>query len=188
MFSRWSSNPPVFSPLQRYARYRTSPSRTTTDSGTSPERRRTAASSPSFQPLPLAVARVAAKKDTGGCEHFVKGAHDPPETPLDGGGTYLQHQIIAVAVHDEAGHAVAFGVEQPAGVGIYLQRLAVGESPRYAGSEPGLLYGLVAAFDDAECDLALGIVEAASEEVAFAVEYGHYVAKTSPSVSATSER
>ena len=50
------------------------------------------------------------------------------------------------------------------GVAVYGQRVAVGEGAVDPGPEPGLVYGLVAAFGYAKGDLALRVVEGAAEE------------------------
>ena len=70
-------------------------------------------------------------------------------------------------------------MQEAVGVAVYGQRVAVGEGAIDPGPEPGLVYGLVAAFGYAKGDLALRVVEGAAEEAPCPVEDGDYVARFS---------
>jgi hypothetical protein len=84
--------------------------------------------------------------------------------PLDGCGAILEDQVVAVAVHYQAGNAIGLCVKEAVGVRVWGEGVAVGEGAHDSTLEPGLVYGLAAAFRYAEGDLAFRVVEGVSEE------------------------
>src|SRR5215207_3809516 len=101
---------------------------------------------PGVETLVLPGGRVAAQEYPDGREQLAERPHHPLEPSLDGCGAYLENEVIAVAVHHEAGHAIGLGVEDAVGVTVYLERGAVGEGVLDLVPEPVLVNGLVASF------------------------------------------
>jgi hypothetical protein len=58
---------------------------------------------PRVEALAPAGEGVGPEEDARGGEQVFEGCDDPPETPLDGSGANLHYEVLAVAIHDEAG-------------------------------------------------------------------------------------
>src|SRR5690606_14118212 len=103
-----------------------------------------------------------------------QGLVDPLAVAPHAGAEELHHQQVVVAVHHQAGQAVALGVDHAPGVGdlVQLQHLpAQGHGVADAALEPGRVHRDVrVGLEDAQGDARVAVVEAAADELAIDVE------------------
>ena len=122
------------------------------------------------QALQFAHGGVVAQQDAGGAHHRLQGGQDLGARPFHAGGGDLDHQQVAVAVHHQAGEAVAFAKDEPI-EGLVVKLLAQGQGladPLLPQGWPQGPAGIMG--DQAGADQGVGIDVAVAEGMAAVAE------------------
>ena len=125
--------------------------------------------------LQAAHRHVAALPDAHGLDDLHQKIGDHVLDALDAQRQALQHQHVRILIHHQARQEVGFGVDQAAAVRVAELPAVVPSVPDAAGEELAVA-DFVVAGEDAQGNLALGIVEAPADELSAEVVHVHDVA------------
>ena len=129
-----------------------------------------------FHALGLAHRSVIARGDGHGVQQLAQSRHDEFLTQRHRQRQGLQHQMVAVPVHDQARQAVGLAPHQPAQVGVDAQRVAHVQGALDAALEEVGVQMLAAERVAARDDLRARIVDRAAEGLAAQVVEDHFIA------------
>ncbi len=138
-----------------------------------------------FQALFGAHAGVGTLNDTGGAQFFGQQVGQQGFAPVYAGCQTLQHQVIAVLIHDEAGQAIGLGVNEAIGGRGRFQRqcLPHGDGPAQTTLPEVRANGFVGVpGEDAGANLGVGVGVGGSEVTAVGRDNRYQIARLDTAV------